>query len=280
MNDLNATLLRDFAHSLRARNRSPRTIQSHLEAASQLAAYLGRPLPEAGRRDVEDYLGAVLARSSPGTATNRFRSLQQHFKWLHAEDEIDRDPTAGMRPPAVPEQPVPILSDDEVARLLGACEGRAFEDRRDTAIVRLMLEPGELSLSEVTNLTTDDVDLDVDVVRVLGKGRRVRTVPFTAKPGQALSRYLRVRARHPLARLDALWLGARGKALTASGGTQLPAPPRRCGRGSPNLHPHQLRHTAAHVWLAEGNSEGDAMRLFGWRSRRSGSFGGIPTGAS
>jgi len=267
VNDLNATLLRDFARSLRARNLSPRTIQSYQEAAGQLAAHLDRPLPDATRGDIEDYLSAVLARHSAPTAANRYRSLQQLFKWLGTEDEIDRDPMAGMRPPAVQEQPVPILSDDQVTRLLKVCEGREFEDRRDTAIVRLMLEPGGLRLSEVTNLAVADLDLDVDVVRVLGKGRRVRSVPFGAKTGQALSRYVRARARHPLALNPALWLGGRGMALTTSGVTQL-LRRRAAAAGIEHLHPHQLRHTAAHLWLASGGTEGDAMRLFGWRSRQ------------
>ncbi len=264
--DPDATLLRDFSRSLRARNLSPRTIQSYLEAAGQLAEHAGRPLPGLTRADIEDFLSAVLARHSASTAANRFRSLQQLYKWLHAEDEVDRDPMAGMRPPSVPEQPVPILSDDEVARLLKACEGREFEDRRDTALVRLMLEPGGLRLSEVTNLALDDVDLDVDVVRVLGKGRRVRSVPFGAKTGTALTRYVRDRARRPLAALPALWLGGRGMALTTSGVTQL-LRRRAAAAGIEHLHPHQLRHTSAHAWLASGGTEGDAMRLFGWRSR-------------
>jgi len=52
----------------------------------------------------------------------------------------------------------------------------------------------------------------------------------------------------------------------ASGVTQMLR--RRCAQAAiPPLHPHQLRHTAAHNWLALGGSEGDAMRLFGWRSR-------------
>ena len=45
-------------------------------------------------------------------------------------------------PPAVPEQPVPVLDDDTLTRLLKACAGNTFENRRDTAIVRLFLDTG------------------------------------------------------------------------------------------------------------------------------------------
>jgi integrase len=74
-----------------------------------------------------------------------------------------------------------------------------------------------------------------------------------------------MRARHPKAREPGLWLGPQG-ALTTSGITQILR--RRCREaGIAQLHPHQFRHTAAHAWLAFGGTEGDAMRIFGWRSR-------------
>jgi integrase len=69
----------------------------------------------------------------------------------------------------------------------------------------------------------------------------------------------------PTGEMAGLWLGTKG-ALTTSGVAQLLR--RRCAQsGIGRVHPHQFRHTAAHNWLAAGGSEGDAMRLFGWRSR-------------
>jgi site-specific recombinase XerC len=56
----------------------------------------------------------------------------------------------------------------------------------------------------------DDLDLDDQVVIVLGKGRRKRAVPFGRKTALALDRYLRLRASHPFAHLANLWIGARG----------------------------------------------------------------------
>ena len=47
-----------------------------------------------------------------------------------------------MTPPAVPEQPVPVLDVDQLARLLDTCRGNTFENRRDTAIIRLFLDTG------------------------------------------------------------------------------------------------------------------------------------------
>ena len=79
-------------------------------------------------------------------------------------------------------------------------------------------------------------------------------------------RYLRQRGQHPQGQQPWLWLGLKGK-MTESGVRQII---RRRGREAgfqEQLHPHQIRHSAAHHWLSAGGSEGDLMRLLGWRSR-------------
>ena len=69
----------------------------------------------------------------PATVAQRFRSLQQFFKWLAAEGEIRTSPMANMKPPAIPEEPPPVIDPDEMRRLLASCAGTDFEQRRDTA---------------------------------------------------------------------------------------------------------------------------------------------------
>lgn len=251
---------------LRAQNRSPRTIQSYQEAVLQFAAFLEhRGLPtavEVERRYIEDWVGVLLEERSAATAANRYRSLKQFFRWAEEEDEVAGSPMAGMRPPHVPEQPVPVLTDQALAALLKTCGGKDFEARRDTAILRSFLDTGA-RLSEIAGLAVDEVDFTHDVLLVLGKGRRSRACPFGRKTAIALDRYLRARARHTFASEPALWLGRKGK-MTASGITQMLR--RRCRQaGIPEFHPHQFRHTFAHTWLAQGGTEGDLMRVAGWR---------------
>src|SRR5262249_38212938 len=160
-------------------------------------------------------------RRSPSTAAVRYRSLQQFYAWAVRESIIDTNPMATMRPPAIPEKPVPVVSVEELRRLLKAWEGRGFLELRGTALIRLMLEPGGMRRAEVVGLTVDAVDLENDVVVVLGKGRRPRAIPYGHKTGQALTRYLRARMRHPHAKLtDALWLSQKG-ALTDNGLAQM-----------------------------------------------------------
>ena len=178
---------------------------------------------------------------------------------------------ANMKPPRVPESPPRVLREDELRRLLATCEkGRSFEDRRDYALLMTFLDTGARR-AEIAGLryTPDDeasdVDLDQGVLRVLGKGGRERVLPIGRKTVRALDRYLRARIRHPAATDPWLWLGHRGR-FTGTGIHQIL---RRRGRdaGISDFHPHQLRHTFAHSWLAGGGAEGDLMRIAGWRSR-------------
>src|ERR687897_729341 len=74
--------------------------------------------------------------------------------------------------------------------------------------------------AELVDLKLAHVDLDLDVLLVLGKGRRERALPFGHKAGAALDRYLRARARHKDAALPWLWLGLQGR-LTRWGLVQM-----------------------------------------------------------
>jgi site-specific recombinase XerD len=221
-------------------------------------------LTDAGRADLEAFLGELLTRRAAGTVATRYKVLKLLYRWLEEEDEIATDPMARLRPPIVPEQPVPVVPEDGLRRLLATCAGKGFADRRDTALILLLVDVGPRR-AELMGLRVGDVDFDLDVLLVVGKGRRERALPFGRKAAVVLDRYLRVRARHRDAALPWLWLGRKGR-LTAWGLVQML---QRRGEqaGLPGLYPHQLRHTFAHEWLAQGGSETDLMRLAGWRSR-------------
>jgi site-specific recombinase XerD len=116
---------------------------------------------------------------------------------------------ARIKPPIVPDQPVPVVSDADLKRLLDSCGGKGLEDRRDLAILRVFIDTG-IRRTELAGMRVADVDFDLDVVIVLGKGRRERAVPFGRKTAKALDRYLRARTRHKQAHSERLWLGPKG----------------------------------------------------------------------
>src|SRR5918994_7484467 len=76
----------------------------------------------------------------------------------------------GVRAPHVPEEPVPILTPDDLKALLATCKGRTFADWRDTVIVRLFVDTG-VRLAEMTGRSVEDLDMDYEVAVVVEKGR-------------------------------------------------------------------------------------------------------------
>jgi len=269
-------LLPSWRLHLEASNLSPRTIRAYTDDGALFATFLARqgmPTSVASirREHVEAFIAAELVRTAPSSAATRYRSLQQLFKWLDDEGEISGSPMVKMRPPIIPEQPVPVLSDDQVRGLLAACSGKDFRDRRDAAIIRLFLDTG-MRLEgmgglrySADNPDLSDVDLRSRVVRIIAKGRREMVLPIGAKTARDVDRYIRARAAHPHAADPWLWLGKKGR-LTPSGIYQM-IKDRGSEMGLPELHPHQLRHTFSHDWQVNGGSEGDLMRLAGWKTR-------------
>jgi site-specific recombinase XerD len=178
-------LLRSFERHLRAENRSDQTVATYLIALRQAEAFLaarGTTLAAAGRADLEAYLGDLLTRRAAATAATYYKVLKLLYQWLEDEEELPASPMARMRPPIVPDQPVPVIPDDGLRRLLAACAGKGFEDRRDTAMIMLLLDTGARR-AELVDLKLAHMDLDLDVLLVLGKGRRERALPFGHKAG-------------------------------------------------------------------------------------------------
>jgi site-specific recombinase XerD len=271
-------LAASFARHLRASNLSPKTVETYGDACDQFARFLldrGMPTDVASirREHVETFVEDLLARWKPATASNRFRALQQFFRFLVDEGELTESPMARMRPPKIPETPPAILRDKDVKGLLDACSGGEFDDRRDTAIIRVLYDTG-CRLAELRGLRwtpgdpeTHDVDLDGQVLRVTGKGRRGRILPIGAKTVKALDRYTRRRQQHPQAALPALWLGLRGPMGDSGIQQMLRRRAREANLDPRQVHPHVFRHGFAHAWLASGGSEGDLLEIAGWRTR-------------
>jgi site-specific recombinase XerD len=263
-------LMRSFERSLEALGRSPLTIDQYLMSVGQMVDYFAaQGMPDdpnqITREHVEMFLAAFAVDHKPATLQTRYKCLRLFFTFLLEEREITRHPMANMKPPQIPETPVPIFGAAQLEALIKTTDGRDFESRRDAAILRLFIDSG-IRRGEMAGLRVQDLDFDQDVALVLGKENRPRACPFGHRTAQALDRYLRERSRRPDHHLPWLWLGKRGR-LSDSGILQMV---RRRGKeaGLGQVHPHQLRHSFAHAWLAQGGNEGDLMRLAGWRSRQ------------
>lgn len=266
--DANELHIASYERYHRARRTSPETIKSYVTTLRQVGDFRpGADVTELTRADIEEFLiAAAEAGNSSATVHKKYRNLRAFYRWCEAEEIVDKSPMVRIAEPSVTSKPVPIVPDDQIAALLKACAGKDFTARRDTAMIRLWCEAGSPRVSEMVGITLERLDMRHDQVTVHGKGDKIRVIPFGAKTGQAIDRYLRVRSRQRDAgRLDALWLAERGGALTSSGAYQMLE--RRCEDAKiPKINPHKLRHLAAHLWADAGGSEGDAMALFGWSS--------------
>jgi site-specific recombinase XerD len=261
---------RDWLITLRAEGKSANTLRLYTGSLDRLARWgTGRNVTdptEIDRGDMHTFVAGLRDEWKPSTVSLTFRALQQFFRWLREEGEITASPMDGMKLGAVRPPEVVPLADDQLRELLESMKGRDLTDRRDTALVRLLLDTG-CRRAELAGLAVGDVDLTAQEITVTGKGSKVRVVPFGNRTAQALGRYLRARALDPWAhRTDRLWLSEKGRGpLTADGIRQMLT---RRGEavGIDHLYAHRFRHTFAHAHLAGGGTETALMDLAGWSS--------------
>jgi site-specific recombinase XerC len=271
-----SSLRRDWTLTLRQERYSAESIRTYTHGVRSLLEWLettglATTSPtDLTRSHIRGWLADLLDTRSAATATTYYAGVRSFCQWLVKEGETDTDPTAGIRAPNPGEPSTPVLSSDDLKRLLASCAGNDLRSRRDTAIL-LCLADGGLRLSELAGLRVEDVDLEAKMLFVMGKGTarkgaRPRAVPVGVKTTLAISRYLRVRERHPLHDRPELWLGTSHSVLGAGSIRKLVGR-RGQAAGIEGLHPHALRHSWASQYRANGGSEGNLMSLGGWRNR-------------
>lgn len=270
--------LQQFAVGLRAANKSPKTVQTYSEsvrlfiryAETQGVTMLHEVTPDLIRGW---FIHMADSGNSEGTRFNRHSGLKAYLRWASEEGMVTPNPMDRIPAPKPSPSPVPILSEADIKALLGACRGQGFEELRDNALIRLLYDTG-MRRSEASGLRgrmtesgtiEGDLDLDLNVAHVMGKGRRQRACPFGVRTSQALVRYLRTRFAHPYEHRPELWLGKRGPLNSDALLDILQRRARKAGMG--RVFVHQLRHTWASTMLSEGLSPEDVMRLGGWVDR-------------
>lgn len=259
-------LLDSWTLALSAERKSAQTIKSYRAGVEQFVEFHTSrgAAPVLDKRHVQMFINALADQGREGsTLRARQLSLRRFSAFLVDEGELSADPLVGLKAPKLDAKVVEPLTDDQVKALIKACSGREFYDRRDEALVRLMVETG-LRAGEAAAMRAEDVDLLRGTVIIRrGKGGKGRVVPFGPQTARALDRYRRLRAQHRLAHTDAWWLGDRGRAFSYDA-LHKTLKARAVAAGLAHFHPHLLRHTAAHRWLAAGGSESGLMAVAGW----------------
>jgi site-specific recombinase XerD len=265
---------RGFERSLRADSavKSTRTIDVYRAGGEKFHAFLVEHGFETdptkiGKQVIEEFIAELRETSKPSTVHTRISGLKRFFGWLEGEGLIERSPVWRIKTPRVEETSPEVLSDEEIAAIIKACEGKTFEDRRDMAIIRLALDSG-MRRFEIAGMPYNEDILDQRVYRFSGKGDHARSVYLGDKVIRDIDRYLREREKHPHAKLASLWLAHKG-ALSPDGVHHLVRRRAAMAGITRTFGPHALRHTWAHHHKADGTSDENLMRLGGWRDAKS-----------
>lgn len=242
-------------------------------------------LPEVRTGDVESYL-EFLRTSKLGDdpdAPIRVRKPRSIARGLAAVRGLHRfrleelgagvDPTADVGSPRLPQSVPKALTEEEVNLILGAVGGERPVDRRDRAILEVLYGTG-VRISELVGLSLADLDLDIPVMRVLGKGSKERIVPLGRYAARALAEWLGPGGRERLAPArwarrgdaEAVFLNARGGRISRAGAWGVVRRyGDRVGLGN-RLTPHVLRHSCATHMLDRGADIRVVQELLGHAS--------------
>jgi len=259
--------LRSFLDYLRLnRNVSPHTAAAYDSDLSQFIAYAER---ETGRKGtlqpkhldldlIRGFLGELHREGqSRASVARKVSALRTFSRYLRREGLIESDPAALAVAPKREVKVPAHLTVDEMAQLLEMPDAAAPLGLRDRAILELFYASG-IRLSELVGLDLEDVDLSGRMVRVMGKGRKERIVPFNQKAAASLRAWLKARvaltdvSRRSAAKADALFVNARGGRLTGRSIQRLVARYVRSCSTRFGISPHALRHSFATHLLQAG----------------------------
>ncbi|MFC4912545.1 tyrosine-type recombinase/integrase [Actinomadura gamaensis] len=276
------SLVESWELALDSANKSKRTIRAYTDSVRALARWLdSRGYPTDAENVTAEHLRMFLRsekeRTSAASAGSHHRNLRVFWKWVITEGERTHtaSPMTNVEAVKSPKKAKSFFDDEQLAALLKTCAGNSFEDRRDTAIMRIFIDTGVRVGGLVSirytpdNPETNGVDLKNRRLRVVLKGGDEHIIPLGKKAAQAVDRYLRARARHPKAALSPfLFLGVRGRKpeyMTPSGVHSMIV---RRGKqaGVPDAHPHRFRRTFADDYLENGGTLDGVMAVAGWKS--------------
>jgi integrase/recombinase XerD len=237
---------------------SRNTLDSYRRDLRLFSAWLeknrSKPLSGAQRADVLDYLAHKFhEKAKPRSAARLLSSLKRFYQYQLREGRMQADPTLEVESPKLPRSLPKSLTEEDVERLLGAPDADTAMGLRDKAMLETLYASG-LRVSELVSVGTAQVSQDMGVVRVMGKGSKERLVPLGEEALAWIRRYLAEGRPEILdgKRSDALFVTARGAAMTRQAFWQLL---RRyavkSGLRKP-ISPHTLRHAFATHLLNHG----------------------------
>lgn len=252
------------------RNASPHTLRAYSKDLSQLQIFAKARLghgPKAWEIDLW-VLRAFFAdlhgkKASATTAGRKLATFRSFFRFLCREGTLTKNPARSLVAPKKDQRIPTYLQEQEAKDLMKSSDMNSKSEERDTAVLELLYSTG-MRCSEIVGLVVDDVDTSNRSIRVIGKGRKERWVPFGAPANKALSRYLLTRGT--VTGRDPLFIGTNKKALSDRTVRRIVA--RGLIRASvrTKASTHTLRHSFATHLLQRGGDLRSIQELLGHAS--------------
>jgi integrase/recombinase XerC len=259
---------------------SEHTVRNYVSDVRQFLLYLAEREQGATPETADDYvirgfLSSRFSQNRKASLARKLSSLRCFYRFLLLEGKVASNPAALLAMPKREQMLPNFLSVDDVFRVLEAPGDDSFIRARDRAMLELLYGSG-LRVSELVGLGLEDVKIDLQVLRVWGKGRKERIVPFGDKARLALEKYLEhrrevLRRRRPEAENGKagegpLFLNRSGGRLTArSVARRLDGYVRALCLPS-EVSPHALRHSFATHLLDSGADLRAIQELLGHAS--------------
>lgn len=251
-------------HLVSERDLTAHTVRAYLGDMASLLDHAHRlGLADPAELDLRTLRSWLAKQQTTGksrtTIARRATAARVFTAWLARTGRAAADPGAALGSPKQHKTLPPVLRADEAESLIRAAAELADDGSpvglRDVAMLELLYATG-IRVGELVGLDIDDVDTERRVVRVFGKGRKERSVPYGAPAGLAVDRWLRL--GRPALRVEgagaALFLGARGRRIDQRVVRDLVHRRIADVPGAPDIGPHGLRHTAA-THLLEGGAD-------------------------
>ena len=226
----------------------------------------GIAVKKVDRMVLRKYLSFLHRKNRKSSIARKLSTLRSFFKYLVREQILSANPAKPVSTPKVEKLLPSTLTVDEAFRLVESPsrDKRMSEtELRDRAILELLYSSG-IRVSELVGLNPDRVDLDLGIIKVMGKGRKERIVPIGTKAIEALKSYAKIRGR--MEDTSPLFLNLRGGRLTDRSVVRLV---KKYGRQSGifrKISPHSLRHTFATHLLDAGADLREIQEMLGHAS--------------
>ncbi|HEY4089862.1 MAG TPA: tyrosine-type recombinase/integrase [Bryobacteraceae bacterium] len=263
--------IRDYLDSLTARDDSPHTLRNYGADLREFSEYFSPPGAEPPAPEefdllaLREWLAHLYEKDlKPTTLRRKLAAVRGLFHFLSRERRITRDPARLLRLPKMPKT-LPEVPNAETTNAL--VDGTSREDlerpypRRDRLLFELLYGCG-LRISEAVGLNTDDIDQSDRWLRIRGKGKKERQVPYGSKAAEALEAYLTERDV-PKDESRAVFLNHRGRRITDRGARGIVEFYARFVAGDSSIHPHTLRHAFATHLLSDGADLRSIQELLG-----------------